>query len=195
MSPKSKRPADHNDRRGAYVAATGYGTQSVLVEVEPSHTGLHVINTRHNPAAENSGEVERVALDSEDRCQSDSPHKRRIAGSRLQREGKGRVERVSPDEQMTTEFLHRGHPVDVSRATDNLEAVDWHMCREIWDLNSFGGHAPHLSATPFSPGEKGRSPSITRWPPQGLEDLNNIINRNITDRKLYTKEDSSHATD
>jgi hypothetical protein len=65
---KSKHPTDHRDRQGARLVPARSEALRALVEVEVPGAVLRVVNTRHNSTAKDRGEVERTALDGEDRC-------------------------------------------------------------------------------------------------------------------------------
>jgi|GEM_PF-1592420 len=162
-SLKSKHPTDHKDRQGACLVAAGFDALDALVEVEVPGAGLHVIDTRHNPAAEDRGEVERTALDGENRY-----HLERTAEGVGARCGLQGEDEVHVGLGVGVKPLLNRHAPDGTGAVNDVEAVDRYVGNEGRKVNSSGGHTSHLSATPFSPGEKDVVRRLLDSHPKGL---------------------------
>ena len=122
MFTKGNTPPTTRIGEVPYLAMTGFGALSVLVEVEPPSASLHVIDARHNPAAEDCGEVERIALDGKDSCYL-----------KCTTEGVGTCCGLQGEDEFDVglradiKLLLRRHAPDGAGTVNDVEAVDRHM--------------------------------------------------------------------
>lgn len=121
----------------------------MLVEVEPSLSRRHVVDSRYNAVTENGCVCERISSNVEDCRHLECSFELLVASQCL--EGK-----VEPDVDFLSgysgcvEFPQSLHAFEDTGAIHHIEAADRNMRHDLGrEIQGTGGHESHLSVTPL----------------------------------------------